>query len=183
MTVGRIIDLDEPATQSGFGALVGISQQAVSDAITRGVLVAGGTYAEWLLAYSAHMREQAAGRGGDDQGNLTKARARQAIADATLKELQYRREIRDVIAVAELEPSLITWIVGIRSAVENLAARLVALIESKHGIEIDTADVDDLVCTALDAIADYPRFSEDAACKAEPACAQASADADAGMAA
>ena len=125
----------------------------------------------------------AAGRGGDDQGNLTKARARQAIADATLKELQYRREIRDVIAVAELEPSLITWIVGIRSAVENLAARLVALIESKHGIEIDTADVDDLVCTALDAIADYPRFSEDAACKAEPACAQASADADAVMAA
>lgn len=177
--MSRIIDLDAVATQSGFAAVVGISQQAVSDAVSRGVIAAGGTYAEWLLAYSAHMREQAAGRGGDDQGNLTKQRARQASADADLKELDYLERVQELIAVKDFEPQLAAWAVAIRSEFENAVARIVALIESKHGIEIDNAAVDDIVCAALDAASAYPRVGREDAAQGRGAAEEAEEDLDA----
>lgn len=64
--------LAQVVTQEEFGALVGVSQQAVSDMASRGVLPAGADAGTWLRAYTAHLREQAAGRDG---GELAKERA------------------------------------------------------------------------------------------------------------
>jgi phage terminase Nu1 subunit (DNA packaging protein) len=65
-------------TQAAFGALVGISQPAVSELIRTGVLAADGTGDEWLLAYCFRLREQAAGRASD--GPLDLAQERAALA-------------------------------------------------------------------------------------------------------
>lgn len=77
-------DLDSRMTQLGFGGLVGVSQQAVSDLVSRGVLHDGDTARTWLLAYCAHIRAMAAGRDAD--GELSTERAR--VARATAEKLE-----------------------------------------------------------------------------------------------
>lgn len=50
-------DLDKPCTQEEFGELVGISQQAVSNLVGRGVLKPGQTAQHWLDRYLSHLRQ------------------------------------------------------------------------------------------------------------------------------
>lgn len=64
--MSRMIDLDQQATQAAFGALVGIAQPSVSTLMTEGKLPATGTLGELLLAYCARLRDQAAGRMGEN---------------------------------------------------------------------------------------------------------------------
>lgn len=67
-----------PCTQSEFGKLVGISQQAVSELIGRRVLSEAGAAGQWLLEYCGHMREMAAGRAADGDLDLATERAQLA---------------------------------------------------------------------------------------------------------
>ena len=69
-----------PVTQTVFGAAVGVSQQAISDLVHKGVLTEGQGADVWLLAYCARLREQAAGRLGDTIGGLDLAQERAALA-------------------------------------------------------------------------------------------------------
>lgn len=75
-------DLTRPMKQAEFGDLVGISQPAVSDLVRRRVLLDGASGDEWLLAYCDHLREVAAGRGGDNALELAAERARLAKEQA-----------------------------------------------------------------------------------------------------
>lgn len=77
-----VIDLTQPMTQAQFGALVGITQPAVSDLASRGVLTQGSAAGVWLLAYTEHLREMAAGRGGEGGIELARERARLAREQA-----------------------------------------------------------------------------------------------------
>lgn len=75
-------DLTRHMKQAEFGDLVGISQPAVSDLVRRRVLLDGASGDEWLLAYCDHLREVAAGRGGDNALELAAERARLAKEQA-----------------------------------------------------------------------------------------------------
>ena len=94
-------DLESRMTQAGWGGLVGISQQAVSDLIGRGVLRDGDTARTWLKAYCEHLRTIAAGRDAD--GELSTERAR--VARATAEKLERANAVsrREVAPVATLE--------------------------------------------------------------------------------
>jgi len=72
--------LDQACRQAEFGDLVGISQPAVSDLVSRGVLEDGAPLRQWLLAYCLRLREQAAGRMGATLGGLDLAQERAALA-------------------------------------------------------------------------------------------------------
>ncbi len=72
--------MDQPCRQADFGAMVGVSQQAVSDLVSRGVLEDGQPLRQWLLAYCGRLREQAAGRVGATDGGLDLAQERAALA-------------------------------------------------------------------------------------------------------
>jgi len=90
-------DLDSRMTQTAFGGLVGITQQAVSDFVTRGILRDGDTARGWLLSYTEHLREVAAGR--DPSGELSYERARVARESAdklALSNAVARREFAPV---------------------------------------------------------------------------------------
>lgn len=104
-----VTDLTVPMKQAQFGALVGISQQAVSDLVRRKVLADGAAGDEWLLAYCDHLREVAAGRGGESSQELAAERARLAREQAdkiamqnavTRGELAPARVIEEVLAKA-----------------------------------------------------------------------------------
>ncbi len=155
--------LDLPATQTGFALLIGMSQQAVSKQVEKGVLLPGKTNREWLHSYCDRLRDEAAGRGGDEQATLTKSRTREAQANAQLKELQYHREVGDLVPVSEIEPLLDSWAVTARSETTNAIEKIIAAIQSKHGIDVDQALIDGQLDVAFCAIADYPKqFAGDA---------------------
>lgn len=92
--------LASEVSQATFGELVGITQQAVSDLMSREVLRPGVGAGEWLLAYASHMREQAAGRGAD--GELARERARLSREQAdriAMENAQSRKEVAPVAAL------------------------------------------------------------------------------------
>ena len=86
-------------------------------------------------------------------------RARQASADADLKELQYWREVGELVAVVDVEPRLAGWAVAARSEVLSATDKLLAQIESQHDITIDREISAAIMTSALHAIAAYPRLT------------------------
>jgi len=95
--------LDRTVTQEQFGELVGITQQAVSDLLTRNVIVPGRTAHEWLLAYAKHLRDQAAGRGADGVLAFERARHAREQADAqAMKNAVSRKEFAPVFVIEEV---------------------------------------------------------------------------------
>lgn len=127
-------------TQAGFGGLVGISQQAVSDLVGRAVLRDGDTARTWLKAYCEHLRTMAAGR--DPDGELSTERAR--VARATAEKLERANAVarRELAPVATLEivltdvarqvaTRLDAVVPQIRRRLPDLPASVIALISSE----------------------------------------------------
>jgi hypothetical protein len=150
------LNLDAKATQNGFAELVGVSQQAVSQRVADGQLPRGATYRRWLHLYCEQLRREAAGRSGDDQAALSKARTKQALADANMKELQYYRELKLLVPAAEIEPALQDWAAMARSETQFAVDKFVAALQSQHGIEVDQALIDGTFTPAFRAIGSYP---------------------------
>ena len=96
------LDLTRPLSQETFGVLVGISQPAVSDLMKRGVIADGGTCGEWLLAYTKHLRDAAAGRGDGELANERARLAREQADAQAMKNAQARRELAPVSVIEEV---------------------------------------------------------------------------------
>lgn len=103
------MDLDSGTTQTEFGELIGISQQAVAGLLQRGVIFEGGTAREWLLAYCENLREVAAGRGGDEGIRLNLENTRETIrgkqVDRARKELllaEKRKQLMPTVLLEEI---------------------------------------------------------------------------------
>jgi len=84
--------------------LIGISQQAVSDLLSRSVIEPGQTAGQWLIDYCAHLREQAAGRGAD--GELAFQRSELARVSRERAEIKLALERKEFAPVALLEQVL-----------------------------------------------------------------------------
>lgn len=84
--------LSGPLTQEAFGKLVGVSQQAVSDLVARGILEPGASGHDWLLAYCERLREVAAGRQSPD-GGLDLVRERAALARAQRESVEIKNAV------------------------------------------------------------------------------------------
>lgn len=117
-----MIDLDAPITQSDFAALVGISQPAVSELLTRGTLKAKQPARVWLLAYTSQLREQAAGRGAD--GELAANRAAESATRNELLQVKLKRARGEYAPVIVIEQVLAQVGTRIASVLEPLPARI-----------------------------------------------------------
>ena len=116
------MNLDAPCKQGEFAQLVGISQPAVSDLLARGVLGKGQTARTWLLAYTSHLREQAAGRGAD--GELAANRAAESASRNELLQMKLKKARGEYAAVALIEQVCAGIGKQIASALEPLPARI-----------------------------------------------------------
>lgn len=109
-------------TQASFGALVGVSQQAVGSLVMRGVLDTSVTGHQMLQAYCSHLREQAAGRATN--GDLDLATERAGLAKAQRERL----EMQNAISRKELAP------VGlIEEVLSKVGARCAGLLDAIPG--------------------------------------------------
>ncbi|WP_271273814.1 hypothetical protein [Aliamphritea hakodatensis] len=125
--------LEERATQTGFARLVGVSQQAISGRVKDGRLREGASFADWLLTYCEELREQAAGRGGDQQADFQKSRAADMAASAALKQIQYHEKIGTLIHREEARMFLGDWSRYARREFENAFNGLFQAIEERTG--------------------------------------------------
>lgn len=150
------ISLDQPISQGRFGRLVGTSQQAVSKRVDDGLLREAAPLGEWLKSYCGKLREEASGRGDEDSKALTRAKTREAEAKAAMGELNYHRELRQLVPVDEVEPLLETWAVTARSEAQHAVEKTIAAIESKYGIEVERELYDEHLRAAFAVIASYP---------------------------
>ena len=116
--MGGCVVTDGVVSQAAFGAAVGISQQAVSDLVQRGVLPDGAPASVWLRLYCARLREQAAGRMGEVGGlDLTHERA------ALAREQRIAQELKNATARGEYAPvSLLTEVLA--TASQAMAERM-----------------------------------------------------------
>ncbi len=98
------MNLEATCTQQEFADLVGVSQPAVSDMLTRGLLTPGDTAGQWLQKYISGLREQAAGRGAD--GELAHQRSELARVSRERNEIKLALERKDFAPVAQIEQVL-----------------------------------------------------------------------------
>jgi phage terminase Nu1 subunit (DNA packaging protein) len=95
-----LIDTDSRATQAVIGQLVGVSQQAISALVNDGKIPATGTVGAVLLAYCERLREQAAGRMGEEGGGLDLVQERAALA----RSQRIAQDLKNDIARGEYAP-------------------------------------------------------------------------------
>lgn len=136
--MGGCIPLDQPSTQTEFGDLVGISQQAVSELQTSGLWKSQVTTIENVRAYCAKLREEAAGRDTE----LARERARLAREQAdgiALKNAAQRREYAPVVMLEQALATACRQIVGVletlprqlRAKCAHLTSADIAIVEAE----------------------------------------------------
>ncbi|HYE41167.1 MAG TPA: hypothetical protein VEB23_14615 [Ramlibacter sp.] len=105
---------------------MGISQPAVSDLMARGVLGRGQMAKTWLLAYTAHLREQAAGRGAD--GELAANRAKESATRNELLQIRLKKARGQYAEVALLEQALAAIGAQVASHLETLPSMIKTMV-------------------------------------------------------
>lgn len=121
-----MFDLMQQVSQSTFGDLVGISQQAVSDLLSRGIIAQGDSSGVWLLAYCANLREVAAGRQAGEGFDLPTERARLAREQAdkiAMQNAQTRRELAPAYLIEEVLAKAGSKVAGILEAIPGQVKR------------------------------------------------------------
>jgi len=114
-----MVELDFAMTQEKFGELVGISQPAVSELLTRGVLQRHGSAGEWLKAYCGNLREQAAGRASGGDLDLVQERARLAKEQAdkvAMANAQTRKELAPISLIELVLANMGRQVAGVLEA-------------------------------------------------------------------
>lgn len=155
------INLSDKATQSGFATLLGVSQQSISKQYKKGTLYTGGTYLEWLRQYTEHLRNEAAGRGGDSQQLLTRARIDETLENTALKRQQ---RLKDAGTLLDKEETilLVTEMSGLlRSHVQTAGDEIIDELLSRYKIELDDDIVHKPLRSALGYVAtDVEQFAQ-----------------------
>ncbi|MES2346370.1 MAG: hypothetical protein V4641_02250 [Pseudomonadota bacterium] len=116
------MDLDAPCLQVDFAKLVGISQPAVSELLTRGTIKANQPARVWLLAYTAQLREQAAGRGAD--GELAANRAAESATRNEMLQIKLKKMRGEYAGVDVISQVLAHIGTLVASKLEPLPARI-----------------------------------------------------------
>lgn len=135
-----MIDLNGKLAQAEFGELVGVSQPAVSELLSRGVLSGGATGAVWLREYCGHMREMAAGRAA--AGDLDLATERAGLARAQREKI----EMQNQVTRKELAPSYL-----LEEILAKAGARAAAILDTIPGMvkrRVPSLTADDVAAIA-----------------------------------
>lgn len=137
--------LTDQATQTGFAELLDVSQQTISKQYKKGVLHSGGTYQDWLIQYTKHLREEAAGRGGDSQQVLTRARIEETLENTAAKRQQ---RLKDAGTLLDKDDTamLVSEMAGqVRGHVMTAGDEIIEELSSRYKLELE----DDVILKPL----------------------------------
>lgn len=129
-----MIDMEKQATQRQFADIIGVSESAVSGMVRSGVLVPGAPVGSWVKDYTAHLREQAAGRAASGDLDLAGERARLAKEQADKIALQNavtRGELAPVSMIEEVLTKAASRISGVFDAIPGMVKRRIPGLRSE----------------------------------------------------
>jgi terminase small subunit / prophage DNA-packing protein len=135
-----VMNTKEVMTQEAFGKMVGISQQAVSNLVSRGVLMPGASTDVWIIGYCSHLREVAAGRVATEGLDLATERARLARENADKLRMQNDVTRRSLAPTHLLEEIL--------AKAGNKAAAILDTIPSAIQCRVPALSADDIAAIA-----------------------------------
>lgn len=146
------------ATQQEIADDLGLSRIAVSNALNAlGLLKReweAMTVADARQRLVRHYTEVAAGRGGEDQYNLTKERARESRLKGDLLQLQIQEKAGSLIQADAVEREWQSLIVAARSELLLLPGKIAHEVKSLYGLEIDPSLIETHVRDALTRLSD-----------------------------
>lgn len=128
-------------TQQAFGALVGVSQQAIGSLVGRGVIDQEMTGHQMLQAYCSHLREHAAGRASDGDLDLSQERAALARSQretVDMKNAVTRGELAYVTLIEQVLSNAGSKIAGILEAIPGAVKRRVPSLPASEIKAIST---------------------------------------------
>lgn len=139
------MNLTYQCSQSEFGKAVGISQQAVSKLIARGVMTSGADAGQWLREYCRNLREVAAGRLA--AGDIDLATERALLA----REQREKIAMQNAVTRGELAPrALLTQVLAaVAPRVCGLLESIVPALRRRSGYSAE--DLDFIARTIADA--------------------------------
>lgn len=148
--------LDDPQTvetlaAEPLGDLLGVSGRTVRELATRGVLTRrNGQYGirESVRAYTAHLREQASGRGGAGSANLTQERIRVAREQGDALAMKNATARGEMLPARAVESAWGDVLRSVRSGMLSLPSRVHQ--ELGHLTPHDVAAIDRAVRTLLE---------------------------------
>lgn len=155
------------ATQQEISDDLGLSRIAVSGALnTLGLMKReweAMTLTEARQLLVRHYTEVAAGRGGNDQYNLTKERARESRLKGDLLQLQIQEKAGVLIPSAAVEQEWQALIVAARSELLLLPDKVAHAIKTLYGIDVDPVLIESHVHAVLHRLASSDDALEDQA--------------------
>lgn len=152
------------ATQQEIAADLGLSQPAISGALGK----LGFLKREWeampleevrrLLV--KHYSEVAAGRGGDDQYNLTQERARESRLKGDLLQLQIQEKAGALIPADAVEQEWLALVIAAKTELLMIPDKLAAALKALYGIDIDPSLIEAPIHDALTRLANTSADAE-----------------------
>ena len=109
-----------------------------------------------LTTYIRHLRDIASGRQASEQRlKLDEAKTREALAGARIKELAALKEEKLILDKTHVREAIDGWIALAKAEYQNSIDKMLAMIESKHGVTIDRDAIDGIISSGLRTIADF----------------------------
>lgn len=107
------------------------------------------------VKYIRDIREKAAGRGGDDQVNLTRQRAAESAVKTAMMVLDYNEKLESLVPADDAAAAIIDWCSMANREYLSAIMALVGEIKSTYKIKIDNQLVENIVSPAITRIKDY----------------------------
>jgi hypothetical protein len=101
------------------------------------------------VAYVRHLRSMAAGRGGEEQYNLARAKARQAEVDADLKSVQLAERLHQLVPAEEVQQTIEDAFSAVRGELLGMRERILDMVEAETGKRVDDGLLTDIFDAAL----------------------------------
>lgn len=130
-----MIDLEKQAKQKDFAKVIGVSAAAVSGMVDQGIIHPDESLGQWILSYTSHLRERAAGRAGSGDLDLVTERAALARAQRDKIEMQNavtRGELAPVMLIEEVLSKAASKSAGILDAIPGMVRRRVPSLSAEE---------------------------------------------------
>ncbi len=150
-----VFNLNEKASQTGFANLVGVSQQAISNQIKKENLSEDGTYQEWLHQYCDQLRQQAAGRGGEDQVDVARATFEEKTVKTAIMRLEYHEKISTTVHEDEAHKFLADWAMFSAAQFRRAFERLREDLKSQFEVDLPTELIEKHAGSAIERVRGY----------------------------
>lgn len=107
------------------------------------------------VAYVRDLREKAAGRGGDDQVSLAKARTEESQLKTAMMRLDYHRDLKTIVHAGQAAELINDWSRLANREYTQGIHQLVSEIQSAHGITVSQETVEDIAGSTTERIQEH----------------------------